>query len=385
MPHTGVRIIRFKGIDVFLHWSWFLIFGILYWAVLQFLQLNAEIAGLTAGATALVTTCLFFVSVLLHELAHSVVANRNGVPIKRITLFVFGGMAQMESDVTTPQVELRMAIAGPACSYLLGLTFGALAVAASRAGSDTPATAATMLAVVNLGMGTFNLIPGFPLDGGRVLRSALWHRTGDLAQATRMASRLGESIGGAMATGGVILLAAGVFSEGHTPMLGGVWFLLIGCFLVWAAASSYRQARIRAILEPLRVGELMRAPQAVDGVTTLEEVAHIYLRTQQPVAVLRKGKLAGMLEPRMIRRLAPARWPVTPVEQVSRRIDVAQTTGPEESLANAFWRMNRRELALLWVIEDGRLMGMLMREDLRQLIRRRLREASGREPGNVAS
>ncbi len=379
VPKTGLRITRFRGIDVFLHWSWFIIFAVLFWALLEFFRVNVSAPGFVRVLCALLTALLFFSSVLLHELSHSVVANRNGVPIGRITLFVFGGVAQMEKDVPTPRVEFKMALAGPACSFLLGIIFGGLSYGLDRAGAHTLSFALAILAVVNVGMGTFNLIPGFPLDGGRVLRSVLWHRSGDLERSTRTASHLGEAMGAAMAAGGLILMLVDLFSRDRGTALTGIWLFLIGSFLVSAAAGSYRQARIRNAIEHIRVGDVMRPPLAVDGVTTLEEVAETYLRKgpEQPVAILRMGRLAGRLDQTAMSRVPPSDWPVTPVEAALAPVAVEETIDPEASLAEAFWVLTRRGLHFLWVIEEGRLLGVLPRADLRGLVSWRLRMRRG--------
>ncbi len=377
LPKTGLRIVRFRGIDVFLHWSWFIIFGVLVWALLEFFRINVSAPEFVRVLCALLTALLFFSSVLLHELSHSIVANRNGIPIGRITLFVFGGVAQMEKDVPNPRVELKMALAGPACSFLLGVVFGGLSFALDRAGAHTLSFSLAILSVVNIGMGTFNLIPGFPLDGGRVFRSALWQRSGDLERATRIASRMGVAMGTGMAGGGLILVLIDLFSKDRGTALTGVWLFLIGVFLISAAAGSYRQARIRNAIEHIRVADVMRAPLAVDGVTTLEEVAQTYLRKSpdQPVAILRMGRLAGRLDTTAMSRIPVVAWTATPAESALAPVAEEETIGPAASLAEAFWVLTRRGLHFLWVIEDGRLMGVLSRKDLRGLVSMRLRSA----------
>ncbi len=387
VPKTGLRIVRFRGIDVFLHWSWFIIFGVLVWALLEFFRINVSAPEFVRVLCALLTALLFFSSVLLHELSHSIVANRNGIPIGRITLFVFGGVAQMEKDVPNPRVELKMAIAGPACSFLLGIVFGGLSYALDRAGAHTLSFSLAILAVVNIGMGTFNLIPGFPLDGGRVFRSALWHRSGDLERSTRIASRMGEAMGAALAGAGLILVLIDLFSKDRGTALTGVWLFLIGVFLVSAAAGSYRQARIRNAIEHIRVADVMRAPLAVDGVTTLEEVAQTYLRKspEQPVAILRMGRLAGRLDTTAMARIPVGAWTATPAEAALAPVGADETIGPLASLAEAFWILTRRGLHFLWVIEDGRLMGVLSREDLRGLVSLRLRSAHLRRAASATN
>ena len=258
IPRKGFRIARFRGVDVYLHWSWFIVFALLLWVVVQFFQLNGSSSPAAYLPMSLVTTLLFFASVLLHELSHSLVALRNGIPILRITLFVFGGVAQMGRDVTSPGVEFKMAVAGPLCSYGLCLLFGGAAYLSGAAGADTVSYGFMLLSAVNFGLGTFNLVPGFPLDGGRILRSMLWRHWNDLERSTRAASRLGEGMGVLLVAGGMALFAADVLRGSHDYLFTGVWFMLIGIFLAQAAASSYRQVRLRVSLAGLRAGDLMR-------------------------------------------------------------------------------------------------------------------------------
>ena len=211
VPKKGIRIGEFRGIAIYLHWSWFIVFFLLLWVVVQFFQLNVQSSPWRYVPVSILTTFLFFLSVLLHEFSHSIIANRNGVPIRRITLFVFGGVAQMSRDVTSPGVEFKMAVAGPLCSYVLCLVFGGAAYLAYILGAGTISFGFILLSAVNFGLGTFNLVPGFPLDGGRILRSLLWHHSGDLEKSTRTASRLGEGLGGLLIAGGAAMFLLDLF------------------------------------------------------------------------------------------------------------------------------------------------------------------------------
>ena len=197
-------------------------------------------------------------------------------------------------------------------------------------------------------------------------------------------------MGAALAGGGLILILIDLFSRDRGTALTGAWLFLIGSFLISAAAGSYRQARIRNAIEHIRVGDVMRPPLAVDGVTTLEEVAETYLRKgpKQPVAILRMGRLAGRLNTDAMGRIPVGVWSATPAEVALAPVGTEETIGPGASLAEAFWVMTRRGLHFLWVTEEGRLLGILSREDLRELVKVRLRSARLRRaapaPGSYA-
>jgi len=370
IPKKGFRIASFRGISIYLHWSWFIVFALLLWVVLQFFQLNTESSTVRLIPMSLVTTFLFFVSVLLHELSHSIVANRNGIPIKRITLFVFGGVAQMSKDVTSPGVEFKMAIAGPLCSYLLCMIFGGAAYIASTLGTGTVSFGFILLAFVNFGLGTFNLIPGFPLDGGRILRSLLWHHWGDLERSTRAASRLGEGVGGLLIVTGVSLLVLDFFYTAYDFLFASIWFILIGTFLIQAAFNSYRQVRLRVSLTGSVVADLVRpGVPAVDSSTTLEEVyrLHLEMAPTSTVPVLKQGKLAAQLNLSDLRSVDASLWPETPASQVARPVRTDDTAFPSMPLFDAMLVMERSGREFLWVVDEGRLVGVLLRDDARRV------------------
>jgi Zn-dependent protease len=380
IPKKGFRIARFKGISVYLHWSWFIVFFLLLWVVLQFFQLNTASSPAFYIPMSIVTTFLFFVSVLFHEFSHSIIANRNGIPINRITLFVFGGVAQMGKDVTSPGVEFKMAIAGPLSSYVLCLLFGGAAYLSYTLGAGTISFGFVLLSAVNFGLGTFNLIPGFPLDGGRILRSLLWHHSGDLEKSTRTASRLGEGVGGLFIVGGIALLLLDLFQTAYNFLFASVWFILIGTFLIQAAFNGYRQVRLRVSLKDLTVQDLVRiGVPAVDSSTTLEEVYKLHLETAptSTVPVLRQGKLAATVNLADLRSMDPSSWPDIPVSNVARPITISETITPSTPLFDAMLIIERTGREFLWVEEDGRLAGILLRDDAR----RYAKQSSSRQHG----
>lgn len=375
VPKKGFRIGSFRGIEIHLHWSWFIVFLLLLWLILVLFQSNVESSPASYIPIAVITTFLFFLSVLLHELSHSIIANRNGVPIRRITLFVFGGVAQMSRDVTSPGVEFKMAVAGPLCSYALCIIFGGFFYLASVLGAGTLSFGFMLLSAVNFGLGTFNLIPGFPLDGGRILRSLLWHHSGDLLKSTRTATRLGEGLGGLLIVFGAFLFFLDLFQPAYDLMLASVWFVLIGVFLVQAAYNSYRQVRLRATLSDTGVRDLVRyGVPAVDASTTLEELYKVHLERAplSTVPVLMQGKLAASVNLADLRSVDPALWPETPASQVARPVTQNETVSPDLPLFEAVVMMERSNRDFLWVVEEGKLSGIILRDDARRLTKQKL-------------
>jgi Zn-dependent protease len=373
IPRKGFRIASFRGISVYLHWSWFIVFFLLLWVVAQFFQVNTASPPLSYIPMALLTTFLFFVSVLLHEFSHSIVANRNGIPISRITLFVFGGVAQMDRDVPSPGVEFKMAVAGPLCSYALCLLFGGAAYLSDVLGAGTVSYGFILLALVNFGLGTFNLIPGFPLDGGRILRSLLWHHWGDLEKSTRAASRLGEGVGVLMVLSGMAMFIVDLFYTDYDLLFASAWLVLIGTFLIQAAVSSYRQVRLRVSLSDARVSSIIRpGVPALDSSTTLEEAykTHLERAPGTTIPVLRQGKLAGTVNLPGLRTIDPLLWPDTPVLQVARPVNQGDVVSGDMPLFDAILVLERAGKEFLWVVEDGRLAGILSRDDARHIGKR---------------
>lgn len=245
---TGFRMGRILGIEVHVHSSWLIIAGLVMWS-LSTAALPAdfpEVVGAARLAMAAAITLLFFLSLLVHELAHSVVAMARGIPVHRITFFLFGGMAQTSTDSRSPGEEFLIAIAGPLASFLLAALFLALWWLGADAGwSVAVVGSAIYTGILNLVLGIFNLLPGFPMDGGRVLRSAIWKGTGDVTRATRWASRVGVGMA-------ILLMGYGVWQMLTGDFLGGLWLVFIGWFVRFAARSSYRQHLMARMQEVAR-------------------------------------------------------------------------------------------------------------------------------------
>lgn len=266
----GRRITLFKlfGFAVRADASWLIIAVLITWslAVEVFPRLYPSLVWPGYWAMGVLGALLLFVSIVLHELAHSLVARRHGLPIKGITLFVFGGVAEMESEPPSPKTEFLMAVAGPLTSIAIGGGFYGLAWVGRGVWPLIAERVITCLAWINWILAAFNLIPAFPLDGGRILRSALWHWTGNLWRATRVACKIGPGFG-------ILLIAFGVYRLLVTDFIGAVWWFLIGMFLRDAAQNSYRQQTIQRMLQGKPIRRFMNTqPISVSPALSLKEV-----------------------------------------------------------------------------------------------------------------
>jgi Zn-dependent protease/CBS domain-containing protein len=344
-PLGGFRLGAISGIEIIIDWSLLLIFA------LVLVNLGAGVfpqwhpdwsAGVTWGV-ATVAALAFFASILVHELSHALVGRAKGITVRRITLFMFGGMAQMEDEARTPGAEFAMTIVGPLTSAaigvvcLVGASLGASAAGVPEA-SDQPqqvvqalgpfATLLVWLGSINILLALFNLIPGFPLDGGRVLRAGLWKATGSLRKATRWASRIGQGFGIALIAFGITLVLGGGLGQ-------GLWLILIGWFLTSAAKASYRQLVFKQALDGVEVEDVMRSRlHQVPPDLTLDRFVDDYvLATDQGVfpVVGEDGTLKGLVGGERARAVDKDRWPETPVSTVMVPVDRIPTVAPTDS------------------------------------------------------
>ncbi|HBH03254.1 MAG: hypothetical protein A2W08_09060 [Candidatus Rokubacteria bacterium RBG_16_73_20] len=355
-----VTLFRVVGIPVRVHASWLVIFGLIAWSlsVGYFPQVLPDVpvaAHWVGGAAA---ALLLFVSVFLHELSHAIVARRSGLTVSGITLHVFGGVSQLEDEPRFPGVEFLIAIVGPLTSFLVA---GVAALATAVAGARPMATAILQyLVLVNIVVGVFNLVPGFPLDGGRVLRAILWKVTGDLQSATVAASRAGTAVA-------FVLIALGILRGLTGEFLGGLWLVLIGLFLRQAAAGSYQQVVLRRALSPLAVRDVMaREVFHVGPDLPLTRVADDFFWPHHVSSfpVVEGGRVIGIVSIHRLGDIPRARWAETPVRQVMRALDDSLAAAPGDSLWTAFEKLSRNGLGRLAVVEDGGLAGYLSLKDV---------------------
>ena len=368
MLTNSIRLFRVGGIEVGIHYSWLVIFALVTWslAVGVFPQL---IPGLDAGEAwvlGAVAALLLFVSVLIHELAHSFVARARGLDARSITLFIFGGVSNLGGEAKVPATEFLVAVVGPVTSFVIAaLSFGvASAVAEIRISA-----VASYLAFINLVLGLFNLIPGFPLDGGRVLRAIIWNATGSLRRATDIAANVGKLVAyGFLALGFVRLFG--------NDIIGGVWTAAIGWFLHNAASSSQMQVVLESRLANVRVGTVVRPdPSAVPPELPVSRLIEEYLLpgNRRAMPVVTDGRLVGMVTISDIQQVPVEARASMVVGQVMGGREGLVTVSPSDSLRRAVELLGEHDFEQLPVIADGRLAGVLTRADvMRQL---QLREA----------
>jgi Zn-dependent protease/predicted transcriptional regulator len=365
---TSILIGKIKGIPIQLHISWFLIAILITWTLAGGYFPRAypgweQTAYWLVGA---LTAVLFFASVLLHELGHSIMALREKVPVKAITLFIFGGVAQISREPDSPGAELRIAIAGPLVSLLLAGGFSLLGRLPGMA--ITLAAPLAYLGSVNLILAAFNLIPGFPMDGGRVLRAALWKWRRDLRSATLWASRVGQAFAS-------ILMLAGVAQILFTGnFFNGLWTLFIGWFLNNAAQNSYQQVLMRVALSGVKASSIMlQQCPTVSGDLLLDRLVNDYILNggQRCFFVTEQGQVEGLITLQNVRGVPLARRLQSTVHQVMTPLNVGAWTTADEDAFNVLRKMDEANLDQIPVIEDGRVLGLITREALLRYLRLR--------------
>jgi Zn-dependent protease/CBS domain-containing protein len=365
MLRGGISIGRVFGIAIKLHYSWFIIFALVTWALagsyFPATYPNWSLAiKITAG---ILTSFLFFGSVLLHELMHSVVAQRKGIHIEAITLFVLGGVSQITSEPKTAKDEFRMAIAGPLSSLVLGGIFWGIWFAwrGSNTGSaQFVAAIAYWLGYINLALGVFNLVPGFPLDGGRVLRSLLWWRRRKLQSATRIASNIGRAIGFLFIFGGIFLV--------FTPnWFNGIWLALIGWFLESAAAGSYRQLILEEILKGHVASDIMsRDCQIISPDITVERLVNdkILQHGSRCFPVASDGRVEGLITLRDIKAVPRDQWSKRLVSEVMTPLERLKYVKPDEDLSTVLQTMAQNDINQVPVVQDSNIIGIVGRDNI---------------------
>jgi Zn-dependent protease/predicted transcriptional regulator len=367
-----IKLGRIFGVAIGLHYSWIII------ALLVTLSLRAQFAmeypnwgGSTTWGIAIITGLLFFVSILLHELSHAAVARLRGIPVRAITLFALGGVAQIEKDAADAKSEFWMGIIGPIASIVIGVVCLALAWLLGwnfSAEANSPLTAMFMwLGYINIALAVFNMIPGFPLDGGRVLRAVLWWITGDANRSTRIASRVGQLV----ALGFIMLGILRFFSGAG---FGGLWIAFIGWFLLDAARVSGAQVEITERLTGLRVGDVMtRQFATVDANSNLQTFIqeHLLPTGHRCFVVLEQGRPAGIITPHEVKAIDRARWPYTTVGDVMRSLETLRSVGPERPVAEALEMMGREDVNQMPVVQHGNLAGIISRGHIVRVLQTR--------------
>jgi Zn-dependent protease len=359
----GLRIGHIFGIPIYLHPSWLIIFMLIAWGLSATLAAEfPEMAPTARHVAAGIGSALFFFSILLHELGHSVLALHHRVAVRSITLFVFGGVALMEREPDDARAEFQIAIAGPMVSALLALLFAV--VERTHALGEVGTAGCELLAWFNLRVAVFNLLPGFPLDGGRILRAVVWAITGNLAKATRTAASGGQLIAyGFIALGTLSVLGIGPFDWGP---VGGLWIVLIGWLLLSMSGAAIRQVDLDASLEGLRARDLLAPVPA--RISAGEPVAtfarELVMRGRRWALVEDAGRLVGLITLSDVQRLDPERWESTPVVRVATPADQLLTAAPETPVREILVAMGSRDVNQIPIVEHDRVLGAVTRETL---------------------
>lgn len=376
---------RALGIPIRVHASWFLVFLLVTWS-LSTGYLPDNLPGLSPErywAMGAVAAVLLFFSVLLHELGHSYVALHYRIPIEQITLFIFGGVAHMRREAPSPKAEFLIAVAGPVVSFAIGgtcLLFVILAESLQQQGLQGVIMLGALLGMVNVQLGLFNLIPGFPLDGGRVLRAGLWAWGKDFYRATKQAAVVGLTFGAIL--GFVGLVIAYRAASGDLPasmMSNGGWIVFIGMFLFAAAQASRRQAVVRQTLATIPIRNLMvTTVVSIPAQCTLDEAVNRYFQAYGygGFPVLADGRLVGLVTVSEVQAVAPALWAWRRVDQVMRPVSESLVIAPEAPVIHAMERMARGGWDRLVVIQDGEVVGLVTQSAIVHFLR--LRSSSGR-------
>ncbi|HEX6306643.1 MAG TPA: site-2 protease family protein [Longimicrobiales bacterium] len=375
----GFRLGSIFGIEIRIDYSWFVIFALILWTFTT----NVFPLSLPGQTTAvyivmgITGTLLFFASLLAHELSHSLVARSRGIPVHGITLFIFGGMARTGEEFETPRDEFLITAVGPLSSLIIAALFWVLAWAGAQLGLAAPVIAvASYLAVINLILALFNLLPGFPLDGGRLFRALIWKRTGDLRRATRIASNGGKIFG-------YVLMVLGLLNMFGGNPLGGIWLVFIGWFVRMAAESSYVQHVLRSSFEGVTARQAMTPnPETVPPAQTLQRFLeeHVLNGRHHSYAVVDAARPIGLITLDRVRAMPKDEWSTRTVGDAMVPISDAITIGPDDSMSRAMEKMSESRLGRVLVTDGDRLLGIISQADVARWIERaRLRAEIGGE------
>ena len=379
--NRGIKIAKLFGIKIRIDWSWVLILLLVVWNLsTAFAQVHGEWSTIFTIGMGLIAALLFFISVLLHELAHSLVAKAQGIPVNSITLFLFGGVSNIREEPKSPGNEFWMAILGPITSLVIGfvlLVISGVSLLNQNLQSLQPMefmgqlsafqTIFVWLGTINITLGLFNLVPGYPLDGGRVLRSIFWAITDDLRKATRWASYIGQAIAWAMIISGIAMvfgIQIPLFGQGLT---NGIWLILIGWFLNNAASRGYKQLVIRDVLEGVPVRRMTkRNPPTVPADISVDDLIENYIMQSDDHAfpVMENDQLVGIVCLDDVRRVPGIDRGTKQVSEIMTPRTELVTIGPEESADEALTTISRKDIRQLVVMQDDQMVGLVRRRDI---------------------
>ena len=365
----NISLGRVFGIPLRLHYTWFIIFALVTVSLVLNPLVEPPYPPLAQRIIlGILTSLLFFASIVTHELAHSILAIRNNISVKEITLFVFGGVSQITKEATSPRAELLIAIVGPLTSLALAGIFYGLHLLLVSANQILAASLMWWLAWINVLLAVFNLIPGFPLDGGRILRALVWHRTHDYHRATRIATKVGQGIAYAFIAGGIAL----IFVLGL--WFNGMWLIFIGWFLNDAARASYQQVLLRDALIGITARQATDygCPLIPPHMNLIELVQQYIWPTGRSCFLISWGaELEGMVTLQQIKKVPRDRWAITSVQDIMTPASKLKVAYADQDILSVLQEMNGESANHIPVIEAGKAIGVINREDIARFLRTR--------------
>ncbi|MBA2447438.1 MAG: site-2 protease family protein [Chloroflexi bacterium] len=375
---SSFRIARIRGIDIGVHYTWLLAFGLVSWSLAggYFPQNYPGWGRPLYWTVGILAALMLFVSVLIHELSHSFVAQARGLQVHSITLFIFGGVSNIKSDTEDARDEFLVAVVGPISSLILAGIFwlAAQAIPGTRGPLDA---SLNYLAIVNLMLAVFNILPGFPLDGGRVLRAIIWGATGSVGRATRIASLVGQGLA-------FLFIGYGLFQILEGDFLNGLWIGFIGWFLNSAAEATRRQVAAEEGFRGVRVADVMVAdPPMVSPALSVRELVdeHVLRAGRRAMPVAQDGRIVGLVSLTDVKHLPQEEWSRNSVGAIMTRPPL-RTIGPREEISRALAMLIEQDVNQLLVVENGAILGMLSRGDVMRFLQLRkelgLEAAAGR-------
>lgn len=365
MFNREIHLIKILGVDITVDLSWFWIFLLVIYtfAVNLLPQTNPGRPLVTYVAVGVSSALLFFISVLLHELSHTLTAKYNGLPVRKITLFLFGGVSNLIEEPPSARVEFGMAIAGPIASlFIAGIFFILHRLISPVFPNSLFVISLLTLGYINVSLAIFNLVPGFPLDGGRILRSILWWRTGKLMQSTKVAANSGKFIA-------ILLGLLGILEIITTNFLGGFWMILVSLFLYQAASDSYFQTRVSQILGKTKVFEAMNNhPASVQSTETIADFANTVSETRRDYYVVNNdAEVTGIVASQTLNKVKDGEWSHK-IDEIMIPASKVATISPEESVTKAMEKFSESNHDAVLVEKNHRILGLLSMMDLRYFV-----------------
>jgi Zn-dependent protease/predicted transcriptional regulator len=365
-PASSIRIGRIFGISIYLHLSWFIIFVLITLSLrTQFTAQHPSWSSAQHWLVGVITSLLFFGCVLFHELSHSVVAKHYKIPVASITLFVFGGLARITGEPSSAKQEFNIAIAGPISSFFLAMIF--YFIGQHSYNFEMVGATSRWLAEINFLLAAFNLAPGFPLDGGRVLRAIAWRITDNFSKATRIATRTGQFFA-------YLMIFAGIWIALRGNWFGGIWWVFIGWFLLSAAQESYAQMAIHNTLEGVHASDIMSKDiPTVPRDLSLENYVHEVLQTGRRCHIVTgNGAPVGLVTFHAAKGIPRDEWSNTSIQAAMRPMDKIKWASPAEPVLSILERMQTEDVNQMPVIEEGRVVGMIARDSILRVLQTRL-------------